>query len=61
MLYGYFTYVKVFRVLLFLRDTIILKLPKFLVVEAEGEPEWIFNAGVEYRRLLEGHLKAIWI
>lgn len=32
------------------------KLPKFLLVEAEGEPEWIFNVGVDYRRLLEWHL-----
>ncbi len=32
------------------------KLPKFLLVEAEGEPEWIFDAGVDYRRLLEWHL-----
>jgi hypothetical protein len=31
-------------------------LPKFLLVEAQYEPEWIFNMGIDYQRALEWHL-----
>lgn len=31
-------------------------LPKILLIEAQYEPEWIFNLGIDFHRALEWHL-----
>lgn len=46
-----------FSLLLSSLDTFpVTKLPKFLLVEAEHEPKWIFDVGIDFRHLLEWHL-----